>query len=104
MVLFHESALVLTLGCVVFGLSVGNLITLPALIIQHEFAARSFGLVMGLSTAICQFTYAFGPVLLGAVHDVSGGYRPALGLCMALEVAAASIILVGRRPKAARAP
>jgi len=53
MVLFHESAPVLYAGCIVFGLSVGNLITLPALIIQHEFAARSFGLVMGLSTAIC---------------------------------------------------
>jgi len=104
MLLFHESALVLYLGCIVFGLSVGNLITLPALIIQHEFATRSFGLVMGLSTAICQFTYAFGPALLGAVHDASGGYRPALGLCMALEIAAAGIILVGRRPKAARAP
>ncbi|MFI5024443.1 MAG: MFS transporter [Alphaproteobacteria bacterium] len=104
MVLFHESALALTLSCVVFGLSVGNLITLPALIIQHEFAARSFGLVMGLSTAICQFTYAFGPALLGAVHDASGGYRPALGLCMALEIAAACIILVGRRAKAGRTP
>ena len=35
-------------GCVRFGLSVGNVITLLALIIQRELAARTFGLGSGL--------------------------------------------------------
>jgi MFS family permease len=84
-------------GSILFGLSVGNLITLPALIIQREFSARSFGLVIGLSTAVGQFAYSFGPVLLGLVHDAAGGYGPALALCMAIEITGALIVL--RRPQ-----
>ena len=48
-------------ACAVYGFSVGNLITFPALIIQREFDAAAFGMLVGLSTAITQFTYAFGP-------------------------------------------
>jgi len=31
------------------------------------------------------------------VHDVAGGYRPALALCIALQLAAAAIVLRGNR-------
>ena len=48
--------------------------TLPATIIQREFDAASFGVLIGLSWAISQFTYAFGPGLLGVVRDATGGY------------------------------
>src|SRR5581483_6880667 len=34
-------------ACLLFGLSAGNLLTLPALIIQREFAAAAFGLLVG---------------------------------------------------------
>src|SRR5215470_9669667 len=51
----------LIVACAVFGFSVGNLITLPSLIIQREFDARSFGVLVSLQTAIAQVTYAFGP-------------------------------------------
>ena len=39
-------------ACAVFGLSAGNLLTLPALVIQREFEAASFGMLVGLSWAI----------------------------------------------------
>ena len=52
-----------------FGLTVGNLITLPAVIIQREFEAASFGMLVGLSTAIGQFTCVVGPGLLGFVRE-----------------------------------
>lgn len=83
-----------------FGLSVGNLITLPSLIVQREFEASSFGMLMALSTAINQFTYAFGPALLGLVKDFAGGYPAALGLCIACQIAAIVIILSRRSPPA----
>jgi MFS family permease len=51
--------------CAVFGFSVGNLITLPSLIIFREFGATSFGLLVGLSVAINQVIYAFGPGIVG---------------------------------------
>ena len=95
MIMWPEQPPVLYAGSILFGLSVGNLITLPALIVQREFAARSFGLVIGLSTAIAQMTYAFGPTLIAAVHDAAGGYGAALAVCIALEIVAAAIVLMG---------
>jgi len=80
--------------CVVFGLSAGNLITLPSLVIQREFDPASFSMLVGLSWAISQFTYAFGPGLLGAMRDWTGGYTAPLMLCAALDIAAAALILI----------
>jgi hypothetical protein len=40
---------------------VGNVITLPSLIIHREFPARSFGLVVGVATGFAQITFAWGP-------------------------------------------
>ena len=58
--------IVLIAACALFGFSVGNLITLPALIVQREFDPRSFGVLISLITAINQITYAFGPGVVGA--------------------------------------
>jgi MFS family permease len=90
----------LFLACAVFGLSAGNLLTLPALIIQREFEAASFGMLVGLSWAICQFTYSFGPGVLGIVRDATGGYTAPLALCIALEVACAALIVLRVKERA----
>ena len=79
----------LYIGSVVFGLSVGNVITLPALIVQREFAPQSFGVVIGLSSMVGQATLAFGPTLLGLARDATGSYDAAIGLCIALQLVAA---------------
>ncbi|HZD25181.1 MAG TPA: MFS transporter, partial [Alphaproteobacteria bacterium] len=89
-----ESTAVLLASCGVFGLSVGNVITLPALIIQSEFDATAFAMLVGLSTAIGQFAYAFGPGLLGLLRDLSGGYEAPLLVCISLETAAAGIVVL----------
>jgi cyanate permease len=96
MIYVHDPAVLLA-ACAVYGFSVGNLITFPSLIIQREFAAADFGMLIGLSTGIGQFTYAFGPGLLGVVRDASGGYGAALGTCITLNLLAAAIVL--RRPR-----
>jgi predicted MFS family arabinose efflux permease len=83
-------------GCILFGLSVGNIITLPAIIVQREFATRSFGLVVGLSSAVGQFALALAPGLFGVVHDYSGNYAIVLVMCMALQGAAALLLLFRR--------
>jgi MFS family permease len=87
----------LIVACAVFGFSVGHLITFPALIIQREFEPQSFGMLIGLSTAISQFTYALGPGLLGLIRDLTGGYTASLALCVALDATAAGIILLKSR-------
>jgi MFS family permease len=47
-----DDPLALYAACAAFGVTVGNLITLPALIIQREFPAAAFATIANLSTAV----------------------------------------------------
>jgi MFS family permease len=85
---------VLIAACALFGFSVGNLITLPALIVQREFDPRSFGVLISLITAINQITYAFGPGVIGLLRDASGSYSLPFYVCIALELTAAVLIML----------
>jgi predicted MFS family arabinose efflux permease len=85
-------------ACALFGFSVGNLITLPALIVQREFAPGSFGVLISLITAITQITYAFGPGVIGLLRDTSGSYALPFYGCIGLELAAAALIMVRGKP------
>jgi MFS family permease len=100
MLVWPGSPAALYLGSLVFGLSVGNVVTLPSLIVQREFASRSFGLVIGLSSMVGQLGLSVGPALLGAVHDATGVYATSIGLCIGLELLAAVLVLA--RPRRAR--
>jgi cyanate permease len=86
----------LYVGSVVFGLSVGNVVTLPALIVQREFAAGSFGQMIGLVSMVGYTLLAFGPALLGLAHDIAGSYGAAIALCVVLQLVAALLVLIGR--------
>ncbi len=90
-----SSAVAVYGGIVLFGLSVGNVITLPAVIMHAEFKAASFGVIVGLSGAIAQFTLALGPGAFGLLHDLTGGYAAVLLVCVALQLAAAGLVLCG---------
>jgi MFS family permease len=92
----NPSALMLYLGCVLFGLGLGNLISLPGLIVQQEFPRQHFSRIIGLTVAINQFSFAFGPGLLGLLQNVKGGYTNALVACFIVEVTAAVIIILPR--------
>jgi len=89
----------LFLACAVYGFSIGNLITLPPLIIHREFDRAAFGTVMGLSTAIGGMIGALGPGLVGFVRAATGGYTAALLFCVMLKLVAAVIVLL--RPRQA---
>ena len=84
---------VLIAACALFGFSVGNLITLPSLIVQHEFDPQSFGVLVSLITAINQITFAFGPGVIGLLRDISGSYSLPFYGCIGLEFIAAVLIM-----------
>ena len=86
-------------ACALFGFSVGNLITLPSLIVQREFDSRSFGVLISLITAINQVTYAFGPGVVGLLRDASGSYALPFYGCIGLELTAAVLIMMRGRGK-----
>src|SRR5881296_2201621 len=87
-------------GCVLFGLGVGNLTTLPGLILAAEWPRERFSTLVGLVVGINQLTFAFGPSLVGVVRDWAGTYGAALGACAALQAISAVLILLGPRPAA----
>ncbi len=91
-------------ACALFGFSVGNLITLPALIVQRDFPAESFGVLISLNTAVTQVTYAFGPGVIGVLRDLTGGYTMPFVVCIALELTAAGLIMIRGRAADPRHP
>jgi MFS family permease len=91
-------------GCALFGLGVGNLTTLPGLILAVEWPRERFGALVALVVGINQFTFAFGPSLVGIIRDRTGGYAAALVACMALQALAAITVLLGPRHERAREP
>lgn len=95
-----ENPLLLYAACAAFGLGVGNIITLPALVVQREFPAAVFGQVTSLATSVAGLTYAFAPAVLGILRDWTGTYTVPLYVCMGVEMLAAAIALM--RPRAAR--
>jgi MFS family permease len=101
-VINSRNEMLLLAACALFGFSVGNLITLPSLIVQREFDSRAFGVLISLITAINQITYAFGPGVIGVLRDASGSYALPFYVCIGLELTAAALIMVrgrGGRPK-----
>ena len=90
---------VLIAACALFGFSVGNLITLPSLIVQREFDPRSFGVLVSLTGAIGQCFNAFGPGVIGLLRDASGSYALPFYGCIGLELTAAVLIMVRGRAR-----
>jgi dipeptide/tripeptide permease len=80
------------LGCALFGLGVGNLTTLPGLILAVEWPREHFSGLVGLVVGINQLTF---PTLVGVVRDWAGAYEAALGACAALQAISAALILLG---------
>lgn len=93
---FADGAAPLLAGCVLFGLGLGNLISLPPMIAQREFAAGDVGTVVALITAANQALFAFAPALFGLVRDATGGYATAFALALAFQLTATAVVLGGR--------
>jgi MFS family permease len=96
--LFDAPALLL-LGCILFGLGVGNVAAIPALIAQKEFRSADVGTVVALVVAINQAVFALAPAALGAVRDITANYTVSFGIAAAIQVMAAALILVGRKTR-----
>jgi MFS family permease len=84
----------LLVACGAYGFSVGNIITLPSLIIQREFRPENFAMVLGLSTAIGTFAGALGPGLIGLIRASTGDYVAALTVCLGLKIVGGAFVLM----------
>jgi predicted MFS family arabinose efflux permease len=86
----------LLLGCILFGLGVGNLTSLPPLIVQKEFSDSETGRVIALITAVNQTVFAFGPAVLGVLRELEGGYTLPFAVAALVQFAAALVIVCYR--------
>src|SRR2546427_5228264 len=73
----------------------------PYTTLFRSWPRERFSVLVGLVVGINQFTFAFGPSLVGVLRDWSGGYGSALGMCAGLQaIAAAPVVLGPGRPSA----
>jgi len=92
-----SSVLLLLVGCALFGLGVGNLVSLPPLIAQAEFDGADVPRVVALVTAANQAVFAFAPVALGVLRDATAGGWVVLVAVGLVQISGAAILLAGRR-------
>jgi MFS family permease len=92
--LFAEGSIAIYLASCLVGLSIGNMIALPGIVLQREVPRAYFVRAIALVVGINQFTFAFGPALLGLLRDASGSYRLSIAVCCVIQLVAAAIIVV----------
>ena len=92
-----EGRPVLLASAALFGLAVGNILLLQPVILAEVFGVADYGRIFSLSQLISTAGVAAGPVVLGLLHDVAGGYRVAY-------LVAASLSLLGLAALAGSGP
>ena len=86
----------LTLGCALFGLGIGNLTSLPPLIVQKEFNREDVVTVVALIVAINQAVFAFAPAIVGVFRDATSDYVLPFAMVACVQLLATIIVLLGR--------
>jgi hypothetical protein len=89
------SAPLMILACVLFGLGLGNLLSLPPLIAQAEWPAAQVGAVVALISAVNQGFYAFAPAIFGLLREWGGDWTVGAA-ALALQLAAAAVLRARR--------
>ena len=70
-----------------FGITIGNMVMMQSLLLAEKFGVRDYPRIAARSGLISFSGTAFGPLLLGWLYDVAGGYRSsylAAGVCSVL--------------------
>jgi len=94
------------LGCCLFGLALGNVTSLPPLIAQADFRAADVARVVAWVTAASQAGYAFAPAAFGLLRELGAAAGQGGLLFVAaglIQLAAAGVLLAGRRSRLADA-
>jgi len=88
----------LYIACGVYGLGLGNMITMPGVIAYQEMPARDVARAIGLLYGTLQVCYSFGPAILGLIRDATGSYSPALWFSASL-ITIGALLLQLTRPR-----
>ena len=83
----NESRIGLLLSIALFGVTIGNMVMMQSLLLAERFGVRDYPRIAARSGFISFSGTALGPLLLGWLYDVAGGYRSSY-----LAAAACSLI------------
>jgi len=97
LLLVSDAPVAVLVGCCLFGLSVGNVITLPAIFAQREFAPARYGAVVNRVWTVGQTLFALGPIGAGALIAATGTPAWTLAACLAMQLTAAALCAAPRR-------
>jgi MFS family permease len=89
---FANSVWALFLALPIFGLTVGNILMLQPLLIAERFGVKDYPRLFSRSQFVSTFGVAGGPLLLGWLHDVGGGYRTSYLVAGCCSVAGAMVL------------
>ena len=73
----NESRIGLLLSIALFGVTIGNMVMMQSLLLAERFGVRDYPRIAARSGLISFSGTALGPLLLGWLYDVAGGYRAA---------------------------
>ena len=82
-----------------FGISVGGILVIPPVVYAHYYGRQSLGVIRGVTEPCVAIGQAAGPVLSGAVYDVTGSYGWAFQGFALLALLSAIAILCAGRPR-----
>ncbi|MFZ5573240.1 MAG: MFS transporter [Thermodesulfobacteriota bacterium] len=94
--LFHDSFVALTLFMVVFGFTMGGIMSIYPVMVAHLFGRESFPSVLRY-ISIFLISQLLGYIIAGQSFDRAGSYDPAYGIFMILDCIAA-ILLLSMKP------
>ncbi|MDY6916460.1 MAG: MFS transporter [Chloroflexota bacterium] len=86
---------------VVYGFAMGGWLTMEPLVTAELFGMKSFAAIYGWVLAAAAVGSGLGPILMGAVYDLSGSYTVGLVICLGAYVMAIAALSLARKPKPA---
>ncbi|MCB2059075.1 MAG: MFS transporter [Novosphingobium sp.] len=93
------SYLILALGVISFGVTIGAEYDIVFYLVSRHFGLKSFASLMGGMLTAGAFGGTVAPVVTGWMHDIFGNYDPMLMLLMALMAAGAlALATLGSEP------
>jgi cyanate permease len=90
---------VLVMGCVLFGLGVGNMLSLPPMVVQVEWPPEQVAAAVAAIGGTMLLAGAFAPAIFGLLRDGFGDWA-AVGTALTLQLTAALLVqgTAGARP------
>ena len=86
-------------SAVLFGAGIGGILTLVPVAWASYFGRAHFGAIRGITLPAQVGGQAIGPLVAGALHDLTGSYASGLAAFAVLSLLAAAVALATRPPR-----